>query len=168
MMIVILGPCGSGKTTLAKEAASKLKAKHIDLDTLFVDYKNSTSKKVSHFELNEVESEIKSLMKKHEKNGIVFEGIYIIESLLKKADLVIILNPGLDKCLFRQWRRYLNDKEQRRQYGFINNILLSWIIVNQHKTHKDAYKFGEFNYPSFRSYKKTYSKYRNKSFLIYK
>ena len=47
MKIYIIGPCGSGKTTLAKKLAEKYNTKHYELDLLVFDDKNNHRKRKS-------------------------------------------------------------------------------------------------------------------------
>ena len=150
MRINIIGPCGSGKTTLAKRIETiEREMTIIDLDSHYVA--GTTWASVRHYSDGKVWEEIKI---KAIGQNVILEGIFIIERILNESDLIIFLKPSLGSSLYFQWKRYITDVHQRKKFGFVNNIFLSWIILNQYFSKNEKYHFGDFDYPTIVGYEK--------------
>ena len=91
----IVGGCGYGKSTLAKQLSKKLKIKNYDLDNIA---------KIPEKGFEKVSEKIrdKRLKKLLEKKKWIIEGVYSgswIYPIFKKSEIIIILNikPGIAK-----------------------------------------------------------------------
>jgi len=123
MKIYIVGPSCVGKTTLASKIAKKLDLYHLDLDLIFWEVSIDKGGRVS---LNfkgkkKYDEDIKKFLKEKGENWIV-EGVYCVEEIMKKADVIIYFRLPFYVPLFRQWKRYFTDKFQREHYGFKSNL----------------------------------------------
>lgn len=123
MKIYIVGPSCVGKTTLARKIAKKLDLYHLDLDLIFWEVSINKGGQISlkFKEKRKYEEDIRKFLKEKGENWIV-EGVYCVEEIMKKADVIIYLRLPFVVPLFRQWKRYLTDKFQRERYGFKSNL----------------------------------------------
>jgi len=137
MKIYILGPSGSGKTTLAKKLSSEMNIRHVTLDNVLYDYVNKKRIKRS---LRVINDEIIKLSKDTE--SWIVEGVYVIHDLLNISDKVIFIDEPLYKLLYRQWKRFCTDTDQRSQHGFRNNVKMSWRLVRKYLFH-DSTKIND-------------------------
>lgn len=102
--IYILGGCGSGKTYLAKKISKFTRIKHFDLDNIV---KKDIGVKVSSKQRD------KRLGKVLKEQKWIIEGAYAgtwMNPTLKKANLIIILNPNPRTCKKQILFRYLKRK----------------------------------------------------------
>lgn len=125
MKINIIGLPASGKTTLAAQLSSATSFPCLNLDTLvFRTVKKHQRVRVSSdVYIQTIEKFIK------QKHWIV-EGIYPIDKVLEQADLIIVMRRSFLTLLYLQWLRYCTDSQQRKEYGFISNVKLSWFIYH--------------------------------------
>lgn len=156
MRLAVIGPSGSGKTTLSRLAAEYSKCAHLDLDKFFVDFESTTKYNVAHFSETDVLSKIDKVVS---GKDWVIEGIYPIESILEKSDSILYLSPGFLLSLIFQWKRYFTDPGQRKNFGFLNNVILSWIIFRQYFSLKKNFLYGDFMYPTQAGYEQVLKKY---------
>lgn len=141
MKINIIGTSGAGKTTLAKKIATEKGIPMYSLDTI-LHQKIKEKKGIEWRTEKEYKKKLSQILR--QKNWII-EGVNPIPEVLNHADKIVWLKPSLFTALYRQWKRYVTDKKQRKEHGFINNIKLSQYIIKQHREdipEKDAdFKF---------------------------
>lgn len=130
MKIYITGLSCVGKTTLATRISKKFKIPYYELDRLLIDKDSYASKLHSTYYVNEKELRRQTKLIQEKANWIV-EGVYVIEPLIKEADLVIYIESNLLRSLALQWSRFLADGDQRKRFGLINNLRLSRSIIRQ-------------------------------------
>jgi adenylate kinase family enzyme len=126
MRISLIGPSASGKTTLARKIATRYGLKNFNLDNLLFRKVNnkkriSVSKEESLVIIDKISSG---------KNWVI-EGLHPFDLIFERADLIIWLKPSFLTCIYRQWKRFFTDINQRRDYGFISNVKLSIYIFRQ-------------------------------------
>ena len=127
MKINIIGPSGSGKTHLAKLLSEKYKVLNVNLDeVLFIKLSGKKRKEANK---DRYLKKLKNIFKKKEW---IIEGLQPIKEVLDEAETIIWLRPPFYISLYQQWKRYFNDKEQRENYGFLNNLKLSRYILRQY------------------------------------
>ncbi len=125
MKINIIGLPASGKTTLATRLLTdySLPCLNLDLHVFKTVGKHHRIRISSDVYLGTV----KKFMK---KRHWVIEGIYPIDEVMQKADIIIVMHRSFPKLLYLQWLRYCTDPIQREEYGFISNLKLSQFIYN--------------------------------------
>ncbi|MFA6525415.1 MAG: AAA family ATPase [Patescibacteria group bacterium] len=117
-LIVIRGPLGIGKTTIAKKLASDLKAECVSIDEILKDYgleKDRDYVAEDFIKANEIIiPKLKTILK---KNNIIVEGNFyfqeVLEHLLKNTTgnhRVFTLKAPLEICLAR-------DKQREKSLG---------------------------------------------------
>jgi adenylate kinase family enzyme len=132
MKICIIGPSCVGKTTLAKGLSKSLGFKHIDLDKVFIDVPYlSEYKKFRYFDEKDCNDKIKDILVRNKKDWII-EGVYPVVDVIEKADVILYLRKFFLIPLALQWRRYFTDIGQRQNFGFVNNLILSFDILRQY------------------------------------
>ena len=125
MKINIIGLPASGKTTLAASISHIYSLPCLNLDTLVFETVHKHQRvRVSSDEY------LQTVKKFMYKRQWVIEGIYPIDEVLQKADVVIWMHRSFPKLLYLQWFRYCTDRQQRQEYGFISNVKLSKFIYN--------------------------------------
>lgn len=160
MKISIIGPCGGGKSTLARQIASKYNLKYVDLDEVFVDYEHITESRVPLFDKKKTSRDLRRVFK---NPNWIMEGIYCVEDIFEEADMIVLISLPLWKGLMWQWKRFFTDYLERRRFGFKHNLILSQIILNQYFSQADCYERVGIKYPTMRLFKKVLKKYHHKS-----
>jgi len=160
MKISIIGPCGGGKSTLARIIADKYGLVYFDLDDMFVDYTNITEKNVPMYSQSKV---LKDLNKAFNEKRWIMEGIYNVDLIFEKADLIILVKQPIWQTIIWQWKRYFTDPVERKRFGFKHNLILSQIIINQYLNKNDYYFRVGVKYPTVSLFKKILKKYGDKS-----
>lgn len=164
MKICIVGPSCVGKTTLSKRLAKKLKVPAFDLDKVFIDFEFLKKTKQFRFVSSLVyKDRIEKILS---RKGWVIEGVFPVEKVFEKADAIVFLIRPVWVPLLWQWKRYLTDGSQRRDFGFKNNWILSKDIVRQYLQKKGLEKTGD---PTFFNLFKTsqmLKKYKRKIYEI--
>lgn len=117
---------GSGKTTLAQKLSKKYNLKIISSDYLLYSYKNKSRLKN---DLELIEKEVDKLVN---TDNWVFEGVSIIPKVLEASDKIIFLKISLLTLLYRQWFRFLTNKTQCKEHGFLNNVKHSKSIIHKY------------------------------------
>ncbi|RJQ15487.1 hypothetical protein C4573_04995 [Candidatus Woesearchaeota archaeon] len=119
-VIILRGPLGVGKSTIAKKLASVLKAKHIDVDKLLEKYQLDKPQKgepcipLKNFIV--VQKKILPILEKRLKKTIIIDGCFYhkkqIEHLKKNISKINVftLKAPLKTCIARDSRR-------RKSYG---------------------------------------------------
>src|SRR5690554_4777792 len=125
--IRIIGPSGSGKSTLAKALSKKLKIKCYALDNICFEHLPNKKRRV--LEKDEYINKLLNIIK---KDSWIIEGLQPVEEVFESSDVIIWLKPAVFVSLYRQWKRFLQDSQQRNQYGFTNNVKLSMYILRQY------------------------------------
>jgi adenylate kinase family enzyme len=156
MKIYILGPSASGKTTLAKKIAEKKNIPIFHSDFVLTEYEGRKRTKLDKKEYMEKVKKILS------KDNWIFEGKHLIPDLLESADKIIWLKTPLLITLFRQWKRYFTEKEQRRRFTFRNNLQLSAVILCQNLGREDKSRKNDPRHCRQRKYKRILKKYKDK------
>lgn len=160
MKISIIGPCGGGKSTLARMIADEYGLVYFDLDDVFVDYSNITENNVPMYKQTKIFGDLNNAFK---KTKWIMEGIYKVDEIFEKADLIILVIQPIWQTLFWQWKRYFTDSVERNRFGFKHNLILSQIIFNQYYNKHDYYCRVGVEYPTVKLFKKILKKYNNKS-----
>ena len=145
MKVYIIGPCSTGKTTLAKQLADKYKISSYTLDSFYIDFDSITVGSRSIYPREKIEKDLDSVLVK--KDWIV-EGTYLENRLLDAADRIIFTPRNIGIALLWQWKRFFIDPIQIKKWGIWNNILLSSVVLNQFFGKGDFYLFQEVNYPT--------------------
>lgn len=142
MKIAILGYSGSGKSTLTRKLSS-----HYNIPRLFLD--------TVQFEANWQErdrDEAKAIVQEFMKNDSwVIDGNYTgfyQRERLEQADKIILLDFPRRICLYRAYKRYLQNKNQTREdmaNGCIEKIDLEfiWWILHECRTKEKREKYKE-------------------------
>ena len=162
MKISVIGPCGGGKSTLSRAIAKKYGLEYLDLDEVFVDYKHITPDNVPLHSEGEI---TQGLHRVFRKEGWIMEGIYDVTEIFEKADLIILIIQPIWQTLFWQWKRYYLDSLERKRFGFVHNLILSQIILNQYFSRKDYYHRVGIDYPTVTHFRRIVKKYHQKSEL---
>jgi len=102
--IWILGAIGSGKTHFAERLSKKLKIRHYQLDDIYWQKKWT--------EMRSERLRIKMLTKIAKNKHWIIEGVFSdwIEQGIKKADLVIWIEPSISVIIWRLFVRYIKGK----------------------------------------------------------
>lgn len=124
--IYIVGPVGSGKTTLAKKLSQKYNIKNYELDKVIFDDDNGNTKRT--------DKEVKTLF-----NKIISKKSWIIEDVgrkifiegIKQADIVYYINLRPLTIYRRCITRWIKQKNGREPYNYkptINSLIqmLKW------------------------------------------
>ncbi len=149
MKIYVIGPAGSGKTTLAKQASKVLSCSHTDLDDIFWDnQQNSFGIKRDESTRNEINEKVLN------QESWIIEGAYLSwpEEGFKYADKLIFLDFKNYILTFRIIRRFI-----QRKFGFhdckkketLSNLieLLKWNTIQAIKM-KDYFHSEKEDYPN--------------------
>lgn len=129
------------------------------LDDLFIDYAKITKNTVPMYSLQKREKAIHNILK---KDSWVVEGIYIVDEIFSKADVIILVKHNFFRVLIWQWKRLLSDSFEWQRFGIKHNLILSRIIWNQFFRRKDYYNCVGIDYPTMCMFKKVCEKYKNK------
>lgn len=130
--IYIVGPEGSGKSSLAKTISEKLKIKHYDLDDV-VWSERYNRKRANKLRLKM----LKNILK---KDRWIIEGIFggWTEPIFKKADKVIVLNLSYHLLVKNLLKRFIrgrfNGYEKQK-----TNALSTWKVIK----HVKKYRFRD-------------------------
>jgi len=105
--ILVLGCCGSGKSTFSKKLHSILKLPLIHLDSHY--HKPNWVEP----EKEEWEKALKQILK---RESFIMDGTYLesLDARIKKSDAIIYLDYSLIKCFFRVIKRVLIDFGKKR------------------------------------------------------
>jgi len=149
--IYILGTSGSGKTFLANKLARELKIKPIDLDDIYwiKKYTKKRDKKI-------MKKRLKKLTK---RKSWIIEGVYgsWIKEAIKKADLVIWLDPPFRILSWRIFMRYLKKRDSTLK-DTLNLIKYAGKYKKEtysasYKSHKALLKEHKINFISIKNKK---------------
>ncbi|MDP2683579.1 MAG: AAA family ATPase [bacterium] len=152
-LIIIRGPLGVGKTTIAKKLANKLKAKYLSVDKILEKYKlgydieDGNISQKSFLKTNEVLApKAKEFLNKN--IPVIFDGNFYwpshIEDLIKKLSIkyyIFNLYAPLDVCIKR-------DEKREKTYGleavkavYKRSMELEYgIVINTTKSEDDGVK----------------------------
>lgn len=149
MKIYIIGPCSTGKSTLASKLASDLGVKKFSLDEFYIDFESITRSNRKTFSRDKIEKDIDKVLT--QKNWIV-EGPYYEKELIEAAEMVIYTRRNLLTALIWQWKRFFTDPVQIQKWGVINNLLLSGVIINQYIRGQNSFWFQGLEYPTVKMF----------------
>jgi adenylate kinase family enzyme len=161
MKINIIGPTGSGKTTLADTLSKKLNIQVTSLDYLF--YKHTKEKQREEILEKVWKKELGRILKKQEW---IIEGVNPINEVIETADLVIYLRPHIAIALYRQWKRYFTDSKQRKEHGFGGNLKLSQYLFKQYLENDDITSIDDIKYSRLKKLDRILEKHANKVRVI--
>lgn len=158
MKIRIIGACGSGKTTLAKELSNRYGISYFEIDNLIWD-RSAENKK---YPEKTRDSNLQSIL---DFGSWIIEGVQINNWTLKtieNADIIFILNPHVFVRDLRIIKRFLLLKTGIRQWNYNQSFR------NLQKMIKDWNH--KYNYQEvidlIHKYQKNYYVVRNKSEVI--
>lgn len=125
MRVAIIGNSGSGKTTLAKRLSTLNASRLLELDIVYWE----SGKIAEQRAMKEIKSDIEAFISID--NNWVIEGCYseLIRGIMDQLDILIFMNPGVDKCiensLKRPWEpeKYKSKEEQNSKLDY----LVDWI-----------------------------------------
>jgi len=163
MKISIVGPCSGGKTTFSKKMGERLGIEAVNLDEIYVDYKNITPDNVSFNSESKIKTELEKIFK---KESWIIEGIYPIEEGFEKADVIIFICRPFLLTLFWQWKRFFVSKEERTRFGFRQNLALTLIIWHQYFGREERFRCVGYDYPTIQCFNSVLKKYKNKVYLF--
>lgn len=136
MKIYIIGPVGSGKTTLSKKLSNKYHTKSYELDKVVWDDSNGNCKRSS------VERD--QLFQK-----IIQHKSWIIEDIgrkcfiegVKKADIVYYFALPITTLLYRVVRRWIRQRRGYERYSYPPTFrsliqMMGWAIKNRLQRHE--------------------------------
>ncbi len=156
MKIYILGPSASGKTTLAKKIAEKKDLPVFHSDFVLTEYNGRKRRKLDKEDYMEKVEDILA------KDKWIFEGKHIISRLLNEADQIVWLKTPLLVTLFRQWKRYFTDQDQRKRFTFKSNLQLSVVIICQYLCWEDKSKKDDPRHCRQKKYGRILREYKDK------
>lgn len=141
--IYIIGPVGSGKTTLARKLSQKLNTPMYELDTIVFDDEDGNRKRTK--------EEIREIF-----DDILKEERWIIEDVgrkdflegIRNADMVYYLDlPGYliyKRCIFRWWKQKRHQEEYHYQPTIKSLIqMLGWARDNIKKKEQKISRIKE-------------------------
>jgi len=125
LRIAIMGNSGSGKTTLARHLSCDQKATVLDLDTVAWEPNQIAVPRP----IDLAREEVRDFCRSHER--WIIEGCYagLIEASLEFGPLLLVLDPGLEKCLTncrsRPWEPHKYSSKKEQDEGLL--YLLDWV-----------------------------------------
>lgn len=136
MKIYIIGPVGSGKTTLAKKLSKKYSIKYHELDKIVWDDENGNIKRT--------DAEINKLFNKiiREENWIIEDvGRKKFEKGLEQCDKIYYINLNPITIYFRVTKRWIKQKLRLEKYNYKPTI--KGLIQMYKWAHKDIKQKNE-------------------------
>jgi len=133
MKTVLLGNAGAGKSTLSRKLLATEPAARLSLDELA--FSGSSERRPLADSIADATSFIEA------NESWIVEGCYsdIVEPLLKHANTLIFLNPGIDVCVShckaRPWEPEKFESSEAQDSNLEN--LLAW--VREYETRNDEY-----------------------------
>lgn len=146
-----MGPCVTGKTTLANYLANQLKIAKCSLDDIFIDFKKTGNGKVVYFNDKICQGRLKKVI---EKNSWIVEGEFHLEKLAKMADFVVYVNKGVWQRLYYAVRRYIMVAEVRNKFGFGSTLVFLKFILRQAFSRQNTTVYFGKEFLSVRGFKK--------------
>jgi len=135
MRILIVGPSGVGKTTIARRIKDAQGLPLIELDDFF------GGKRLPQEEADEI---VRKVLDSNE--SWIIEGAYLFPELFEKATHIIIVEVPYWSALYRAWRRYFV-RLWRRDFKYGNKSLF---LTTKHITKMYFSTKPRKNYKSFR------------------
>lgn len=147
MNIIIRGPLGIGKTTIAKEVAKNLNAKYLSVDKLLEENNlDKVDKKIGKVPLNNFLKVNKIISRL--KGDLVIDGNFYykkqIEDLIKKIGKIKVftLKASLNECIRRDKSRknQLGKKAAREVFNLVSKFDYGKIVDTENKTSEEVVK----------------------------
>ena len=150
--VIIRGPLGIGKTTIAKELAKKLNAEHILFDKVLeeneLDRKDSDYAPEDYLKANEIAlPKAKILLDKG--IPVIFDGCFYfkeqIEDIVEKLNYpayIFTLKASVNSCIGRDSKRerIYGEKAAREVHELVSKFDVGMIIDTENKTSKEVVK----------------------------
>lgn len=132
--IHIIGPVGSGKTTLARTLSAKMELPHHELDNVVWERFDTGDFRRSEKERDDY------LRRIIESDGWIIEGVHYewVQQSFKNADMIILLNPPYSTRTFRIIKRFIFQKLgiEKSNYNPTFAIFRKMFVWNRHFEHK--------------------------------
>ncbi len=149
MRIIVIGPMGSGKSTLTRKIAQKFRIPRLELDRLWFEAGGNDCV------VNDCTEEEKQLIKEKIRQGVsdflavndqwVVDGTHskIQPSVAEKANTVVLIQRSILTRLFSHVMRVIKDKDRHPETSRWQDLLHTKIIFDrwlrgEHNTQKDA------------------------------
>lgn len=140
MKVTIIGHCGSGKTTLAKNISAKLDIPRLELDRLWFKHGGTTVRRSDITAKNEIRdkiiSDVRDFLSKNEhwvSDGIYTSAQYLIA---EKADLIIYIDIPLWRRQLNHLSRLLRQKDRHSELTFFEDLYFTWDMIRRTKNSK--------------------------------
>ncbi len=125
MRVMIIGLPGSGKSTLAQQISHLYNIPHTDLDYLIFTFNPERKLKIER-PRSQYRKDIAVSVK---KKDWVIEGVYFLDDISAKADVIFYVKPSLPRVLYQQWKRRYTDSQRRSYYSLWSAFQLTWITL---------------------------------------
>lgn len=148
MLVIIRGPLGIGKSTVAKEIAKKLNAEYASVDKILENKKLDTiDKKLGKIPLKKFLLANKAILDMKNTNLVIDGNFYYkeqIEDLIKKSRncKVFTLKAPLEECIRRDKlrKKSLGEKATKEVYNLASSFGYGTIINTENKTPNQVIK----------------------------
>lgn len=134
MKISIIGHCGSGKTTLAKNISNKLDIPRLEIDRLFFIHGGATSNNEGGENLIKEKIKTDTQMFLERNSAWVTDGVYLtsVQPLLAdKADQIIVLEIPLFKRMLNHLKRWFKNADRHSELSRWEDFLFIFDMIRR-------------------------------------